>query len=692
MGLKSVVRSVWEGIGPAVPGAWSNIGTLFGSNDPAQRVLPDPYEPWVSTNGIPVMDPGTPLELVTAKADVENVWRSQPHVRKVVDFIASNMSTIPLHLYDRVNDTHRTRVTDDPVARVLKTPVPGRYGYFRHWHRTLSDWLLYDRWLNLPVYEGSTLVGLQYVPAWRTRFVSDELNNVATIRFWRGPDKGWTELDPDRCLFDHGYSPGGVGLTPMETLRELLDEQREARGYRRTIFRNGFFGPAFIHRPSDAPKWQSGARDRFIAAMRKYRQDGAEAGGMPLMEDGMEIRTNPAYSLRDAQDLQTRQLSAVEVDNLYHMPPELVGDRPGNFANVDAYRQQLYRDNMGPYIAAWEQAVDAQLLTLVDPKRLTRDRQYIEANLDSKLRGSFEQRATQLQQATGGPWLSLNEARAMDNRAPVDGGDEVLRPLNMGQATQGAVDTGPVEGITPNEPTEEPPAEPKAAKPERPHAEAQVKARAAGESDAKATAILRKFFARQRAAVVNRLAARAEDWWDEKRWDKELAADLATITEAASVRAAQAALEAAGLDPADYDAPRTRAFLAEAAKRSAESINKTTRERIEKAIEDDEDDTPADELADVVFTDATDNRALEAALTLVTFASGFGTLEAARQNGGATKTWRVTSSNPRSSHAAMDGETVALDENFSNGLAWPGQAGDADEVAGCQCELEINFP
>ena len=57
----------------------------------------------------------------------------------------------------------------------------------------------------------------------------------------------------------------------------------------------------------------------------------------------------------------------------------------------------------------------------------------------------------------------------------------------------------------------------------------------------------------------------------------------------------------------------------------------------------------------------------------------------------ATKTW-ITGPNPRPSHAAMNGVTVPIDEKFPNGLMWPADpAGDADEVAGCNCELELEL-
>jgi len=57
-----------------------------------------------------------------------------------------------------------------------------------------------------------------------------------------------------------------------------------------------------------------------------------------------------------------------------------------------------------------------------------------------------------------------------------------------------------------------------------------------------------------------------------------------------------------------------------------------------------------------------------------------------------TKTWEVTSDNPRASHAEMSGETVDIKDTFSNGLRFPGDAstGDASEVANCTCVMSID--
>jgi hypothetical protein len=96
-----------------------------------------------------------------------------------------------------------------------------------------------------------------------------------------------------------------------------------------------------------------------------------------------------------------------------------------------------------------------------------------------------------------------------------------------------------------------------------------------------------------------------------------------------------------------------------------------------------------------VFVEAESTRAAGIAVGVTTLAVNFAVHEAAQQAGEATgtepvKTW-ITGANPRESHAAMDGETVKLSEDFSNGLPWPGSVGDPAEVANCNCDLEIEI-
>ena len=82
------------------------------------------------------------------------------------------------------------------------------------------------------------------------------------------------------------------------------------------------------------------------------------------------------------------------------------------------------------------------------------------------------------------------------------------------------------------------------------------------------------------------------------------------------------------------------------------------------------------------------------AASIATSVAGWSAIEAARQCAPAgstvTKTW-VTGRNPRPSHLSMNGQTVPIDEPFSNGAMWPGDSRvlPASQVANCNCTVEI---
>lgn len=122
-------------------------------------------------------------------------------------------------------------------------------------------------------------------------------------------------------------------------------------------------------------------------------------------------------------------------------------------------------------------------------------------------------------------------------------------------------------------------------------------------------------------------------------------------------------------------------FLRAMVERRAELFNETTYQRLAaEVLEHEAGDPELITAAERVFLDCAQNRAVRGARTFATAVCGFATKEAVSQvyprdtdRVRRTKTWRHHGSkNPRSSHAAMDGETVGLDERFSNGADYPG--------------------
>lgn len=205
---------------------------------------------------------------------------------------------------------------------------------------------------------------------------------------------------------------------------------------------------------------------------------------------------------------------------------------------------------------------------------------------------------------------------------------------------------------------------------------------------------LAAFFATQRDAVVSAAGSKAAGIFTPADWDDPLAEILGTLSTVTAKAAGTATASSLG---ASYDEATVQGWIDSDAADSAKRINRATADQIDAALEElDDDENPADAVGRLFDEGATSTRATEIATSRVASVMGFAAIVAGQQAGQqlekqVTKTWNTASGNPRSSHAAMDGETVGIDELFSNGMNAPGDpSGGADEVAGCMCGITIN--
>lgn len=289
--------------------------------------------------------------------------------------------------------------------------------------------------------------------------------------------------------------------------------------------------------------------------------------------------------------------------------------------------------------------------------------------------------------------MTRNEARQRENLPPIEGGDELITPMNV---TAGGQSSPRDTGSQNENPSSDQPDRAENGAPDpatKGRREIGVKAwrvsrKDSGDDEKDVSDVLASFFDRQGRSVLSKLGSGADDWWDADRWNGELADDIVGQMKGLSIESAKRMLADHGIDPSTYDVDRTLKFLQVCARDRAEAINASVKDDLDAAVED-----PDQDPADVYSDDLNTNRAGKIAISVVAFAGAFGAIESARQQGGpgVTKTWVVTSGNPRESHAAMDGETVPVDEQFSNGLDWPGSFGDPDEVANCNCSIDLSF-
>ena len=612
------------------------------------------------------------------------LYATQANLHAVVSFLADSVAQLPLKVYTRNAEFDRQRDRDSVAARLLYKPNADQTAY-EFWNAVMIELSLMGMstvWV-LPDPNSSSGYQLRLIPKeWimdterSTNYAPDKLRIVTSS------GGNYVEIPRTEFVQFRMYSPGNPGgyQSPLAALRQTLNEQIQADRFRTEIWSSSGRFNAYITRPANVQPWNDEQRNKFVTAFRAgWGKGGSKAGSIPLLEDGMEIKPYQ-FNAQQAQYAESKQLSREDVAAAYHVNPSLIWhSTTQTYASAKDNARALYADCLGPTLQMLQQRINAFLLPMIGADANT----YVEFDLTEKIKGSFEERASILQASVGGPWMTRNEARADNNLPPVDGGDELIVPLNVvegGQAspqdTHMDANSGPAEikKIIPSH--------------RKDASEIRIKGRADTEENERVAETLKKFFKRQASSVLPKIGAKSAEWWDEERWDAELAEDLLPIIEEIA--------DKHGMDTADvlgteYGREITRAYLKKLTEGRAHAINASTFEKLVEVIEsENEDVAPAD-----VFEKRENKEADTFGQSLANAIAGWALLEAVHQaqdNGferKVEKEW-VTGPNSRPTHAAMNGQRVGIDEKFSNGAKWPGDdVLSPDESCGCNCTTEV---
>lgn len=604
------------------------------------------------------------------------LYATQSNLHAVVSFLSASVAQLPLRVYVRDGENDRKRDRTSAAAKLLWLPNPDQTCY-EFIESLIMEYLLMGSvfvWV-LPDADTESGYQLRIIPReWIIDTISDTSYAPDKIRI-SAKTGSIVEVPRDMFVQFRMYNPGNPGgyQSPISALKQTLTEQVNADRFRTDIWKSSGRFNAYMTRPANVQPWDDKQRKAFLEAFREgWGREGENKGKIPLLEDGMEIKPYQ-FNAKEAQYAETKQLSREDVAAAYHVNPSLIWHTSTQtYASAKDNARALYADCLGPTLQMIQQRINAFLLPMIGADPNT----YVEFYLNEKLKGSFEERASILQSAVGGPYMTRNEARADSNLPPVDGGDELIVPLNVNNGID-----------NPEISTEQEDTQKRMRYVPHKSDDLQFKAQADEAENQAVTDIISRFIKRQAKSILPKIGAGGK-WWNEERWNDELTEDLLPATKAIS--------DAHGKDTAkklktEYDAERTKNYIKTLTEGRAKAINVATKRKIDEALKEDDPDEALNHVFEKREQSDASVLGKSIALTLTCWALGEASRQAKEQGSKAEvyKQW-VTGENPREDHARMDGETVKIDETFSNGADWPGDDVLGPEgTCGCNCSTKV---
>lgn len=198
-----------------------------------------------------------------------------------------------------------------------------------------------------------------------------------------------------------------LGLSPIEEMAAVITAGMSAQDYA-DLKRGGGVPPAIL-------KNTQKKLDREESERVQSRAVGSFAKGQPFVTGAdwdLSLLTIPP---NQAQFVETLKMSANQVAAAYGIDPTEVGGQAANSLtySTEELRQINRAANMRPYLTRIERGLSRYLPS----------KQYIKLNVDANMRVDAKTRTEVLGAQIADGRVSVNEARELDDRTPVPGGD-----------------------------------------------------------------------------------------------------------------------------------------------------------------------------------------------------------------------------------------------------------------------------
>jgi HK97 family phage portal protein len=347
-----------------------------------------------------------------------------------IRLISGSIASLPLPVYRRASGREHERV-DHLVARLLNDQPNAAMTAAVFWKYMVSAELLCgDQIAIIGRTAGGDVVDLVPVDP---RAVTIERKDGRLRYYVAGPDGEYFGLDQDDVL----HVPGeGFNLRTCRGMSVISYAAKQAIGlalateeYSARFFSNGA-------RPDVVLKYPNRIVADEIKRLREYwlnKHQGLANSHMPaVLTEGGDV-VELTMSAEDSQLIQARQFQVIDIARAFGVPPIMIGESEKTSSwgtGVEQVVLAFVKFTLRNHLTKIEQEVNRKLFRS--------GRFFAEFNIEGLLRGDSKSRSEFIRGAIGGSqgpgYMTINEARRLENLPPIEGGDRLYDPVRQASA------------------------------------------------------------------------------------------------------------------------------------------------------------------------------------------------------------------------------------------------------------------
>lgn len=347
--------------------------------------------------------------------------------------ISEDVAKMPLITYRRLGDEGKEKAEDHSLFRILFLEPNSEMSSIE-FRETMQHWALGWGGGYAEIERNSTgePVALWPIHPSRVRVKRDPDGNI----FYRVTgsdislcdfginDFNGVDIQADDMFHIHGLGPNGITGYPLSVLAaEGVGAAKAAQVFGASFFGNGMSISGTYTHPETlseeaANNLRKGLTGKFVGPR--------DANKFMLLEEG--ITFNPlTIPPEQAQFLETKRFDVEEIARWFRIPPHKIGHiDAAPRASVEQQSIEYTNDTLLSWTVRWEQEIQLKLVSEDEQSEI-----FAMHEFDVLLRTNQKERYEAWSIGLMNSFLTVNEVRLRENLNPVEGGDEVMRPLNM---------------------------------------------------------------------------------------------------------------------------------------------------------------------------------------------------------------------------------------------------------------------
>lgn len=355
---------------------------------------------------------------------VDQFYKENPWVLTCINELVNPMISVPLKVVERV-DSHPEIVEGSRYGALLDKPS-ATCDPVEFWQWIYSTYHLYGGAAAFKVRDAQGMpISLERIHPSRITY---EKVDGSVKWYIVGNNGDLQEVDRADLWMVRRYNPDTTleGFSWLQPLIKTIENDKKARLANSAMWTNGG-KPAFVLKH---PKILGAGNPNAVQALAdqfQLKHGGVENWGRPLvLEEGMEAV--PLKIEQDLHYLDARRFNRSEIIAASGLPQTAAGVLDhSTYSNVSEMNRSLYARTMPPHFRRLESSFDFNIRdgygAEIPDFKPNQKSKFI---LEGVLRGDFQTRTDHLTRRVQSGLLTPNEARAIEDRPPVEGGDRLL--------------------------------------------------------------------------------------------------------------------------------------------------------------------------------------------------------------------------------------------------------------------------